>query len=132
MLRNESFQARKSLSGTPPFRIRLLFVCLFVYDQLKLIIFWPVNIILKKDDPQMWATIKEIGEIKFEKKEGLERTWTCPQILWIRKTFAGVLRKKKKRINTLFEVWSLINYISMEILWKKIGIANIFQFVSQS
>ena len=30
MLRNESLQARKSLSGTPPFRLRLLFVCLFV------------------------------------------------------------------------------------------------------
>ena len=28
MLRNESLQARKSLSGTPPFRLRLLFVCL--------------------------------------------------------------------------------------------------------
>ena len=76
MLRNESLQARKSLSGTPPFRLRLLFVCLFVYDQLKWKIYFDQWILFKKrNDPQRWAAIREIGERKFEKKKawkGLE------------------------------------------------------------
>ena len=116
MLRNESLQARKSLSGTPPFRLRLLFVCLFVYDQLKWKIYFDQWILFKKrNDPQRWAAIREIGERKFEKKR-LGKDLNLSTNIMDTIDLRGCPSQKKKRINALFEVWSLINYISWK--WK--------------